>query len=258
MGYLMVVFAVLVFMFYTILVCNYRCEYSRQITCKIFQCLLYVREAIKRFIITVTENKLVTFIITVFIVLMLFFYYKSNGFEGPQKATLLVGLITFSGAGLAFLGIVYQSNYRINVEVLSKNRQDWINDLRDRVAEFLAVSNHIVFSAFYLNKDIEAHKEDAQSIISEQWRNIEKNKKEMLQNYYYISLLLGSTQQASGKDKDDAVELLEILRKIKEKAYVTSVSDTLPHEIFGDNVEQATLKTEEILKNEWRKVKLGK
>ncbi|WP_026879220.1 hypothetical protein WMO13_00645 [Ignatzschineria larvae DSM 13226] len=180
---------------------------------------------------------------------------------------LIIGFFAYQGAKLALKGVQQQNQFKINVEVISKNRQDWINDLRTKMAEYLNL-----FNSPDRNASGNIHNIDSLIVMSQK-------KEKFLQLYYYIILLV--SYEARTEKNDQVTEYFiktldlsknlflvndsefkksysEKIKKILEFNEKSEFEDYLSIEIAANVIEeQLIICTQKLLKQEWERVKKG-
>lgn len=148
---------------------------------------------------------------------------------------------------------------KIGVEVLSKYRQAWINDLRKTINDTYHLIN---ISTIKLNTSIRSGKID-KPVIEEIHKNIYKVKK--LRNY--LELLLNPLEESYEK----ITEAIELVPSHLQSIFDTAVEYS-DKKISKDNAEaimnihlvqidglkkQILKSTQQVLKEEWERVKKG-
>ncbi|OYQ75246.1 hypothetical protein [Wohlfahrtiimonas sp. G9077] len=178
-------------------------------------------------------------------------------------------------------GVFITVGYRIKVEVLSKNRQDWINDLRKNMAEYLK----LVYNMKSYNYDHQGNIVFTPHLVTEE------NHNRLLYITSYVTLLL--SPQAKNTQNDRSLKLVKLLEDANLflfypmehdlKSFYEKISEywendfLLPasydkkkfKELTPKEQEEIYLKTkgyilkfisimtQEILKTEWERVKNG-
>lgn len=179
-----------------------------------------------------------------------------------SRIAFFSGVMLYIGVVVAFLGVVFQGRYRVNIEVLSKNRQDWINDLRKHLANSLAIGEDTmsIFESFRYSSSPYKKTVDGYGDRYAQRREILR--KDFLAQFYYIKLLLSISQQKHDIDKALAEELLSALEDVKGYVIFDLSSNNIGAKIpaksdIARSLDLLTLQGEKIIKREWKKVKRG-
>lgn len=176
---------------------------------------------------------------------------ESDSTKVENKITLIVGFLVYIGVIVSFIGVIFQNRYRINIEVLSKNRQEWINDLRKQVAFFNSSVESVIrgLRDNYQDGDVNA------MVVIEA-------KRADLSDSYYIRLLLSATQQKEGSSgKRNSDDLIKKLASLKETVDSCSGLSLGRYEKIIKCIDKRKIEicntTEKILKEEWVRVKRG-
>lgn len=154
-----------------------------------------------------------------------------------------VALLSLFGS---LLGGWLSGKKRIGIEVLSKNRQEWINDLRHVISDFIDIA--ISSSAKYV-ENLEYQE------FSNQARKLDHKR-------YYLALLLNPNENDSitinelattiTKHHASLIRIIGIHKKIPDSQKVQDAINLLMIDI--NNLVDITQK---ILKTEWERVKKG-
>lgn len=161
---------------------------------------------------------------------------------------LSVALLSLVGAAL---GGWWAGRKRIGIEVLSKNRQEWINDLRRQVSEFIS-------EATGLSVDIVAKKLTTEYEISEQLEIIRKIQKIMIIRDYLI-LLLNPNEKDSQNIINNIKNTIILLKELHEtnKQNISRGIATKKAKEIESHITKLTKNTQLVLKTEWKRVKKG-
>lgn len=177
---------------------------------------------------------------------------SSSSAKVESKITLIVGFLVYVGVIVSFIGVIFQNRYRINIEVLAKNRQEWINTLREQVVYFNSSVESIIRSL----------KDNYMSGDKEVMAFIEEKRGDLSNSYYHIRLLLSSTQQKKDslgrKNSEDLVKKLTSLKKDIDS--YTALSFDQYRDVskkIEQNKKEICDTAEKILKAEWVRVKRG-
>ena len=133
---------------------------------------------------------------------------------------------------------IYIVKKQINTSTLSGNRQKWINELRDLVSQYLALSGTFSF----INRDIINRKIEYNEALDERSQEIRKIKSK-------IELLLNPLET-------DSIELLDKIAKLRLCAQ-KDVSDGAYLIEYRECHDEIIKTTQKILKKEWIRVKKG-
>lgn len=160
---------------------------------------------------------------------------------------LSVALLSLVGA---LIGGWLSGRKRIGIEVLSKNRQEWIHLLRNRVTEFLSKSSEL-FEAYSYANYVEVYKQNESP----------PNLLKLQELYNYLELLLNLNENKSNKILSSCHDII---------AFFYSVRETNPSLINMNSSEwgkwetklseyqrELTKNTQDVLKEEWERVKKG-
>jgi hypothetical protein len=121
----------------------------------------------------------------------------------------------------------------INKDILSKNRQEWINTLRDSVSQYL--------SSHELSKLIRQYDQKSKSTQPE-YREEFKSWQSL---YYKIKLLLNSNEE-------NPKQLIELMTQLNLATDYSSMSKEAEYERIKNEIIKVT---QIILKEEWERVK---
>lgn len=152
-----------------------------------------------------------------------------------DEAGSLALLVALIGAGSAIFGSIlgavisyFTTRYQFRATVLSGNRQQWINTLRDSLADFLSTASLI-----------KADVEDSMA-------NVDDFKKRMERLYLMVSRI----KLLINPKEDDHLELVD---RIDSLRVAVTKRDT---DVSGD-VGDITEIGQKVLKREWERVKKG-
>ena len=159
-----------------------------------------------------------------------------------QSTNWYLFILPFITIIIVFFGYLYTSKLlkkqtelsknEIKIEVLSKNRQAWINKLRDEISKFIGLSYSIIYQRRILN----SLAKDNNYIFKEIATNLVK----LEEVKYKIYLLINPNENNNNK-------MINILDLIGDK-----VSE---NQTINDEVSQLVNISQIILKNEWERVK---
>ena len=159
-----------------------------------------------------------------------------------------VALLSLFGS---LLGGWLSGKKRIGIEVLSKNRQEWINDLRKQVSEFTSIS-------LKMPADIIYKKLTTENRITDETEITEKMSKLATKRDYLI-LLLNPDEKDSQDINTSIQEIISILSDLNSKNK-QDLSVIIVEE-FKKNIvakiRKLTKSTQILLKTEWERVKKG-
>lgn len=139
----------------------------------------------------------------------LYSYYLLNQYYINFTVTIFGAF--FAGT-LAYYGVIYTLTYRVKVEVLSKNRQDWINELRKELSVYLTNCS-LVETHKYEIPTLSDHRK-IKAIIDQTYHTI----------YFYlnknedISNTLLSVMSALVRSTERMEYLIEIVEDLKENS----------------------------------------
>jgi hypothetical protein len=138
----------------------------------------------------------------------------------------------------------------INKTVLSGNRQEWINTLRNLVAEYIA------YLTDYVDREMQSfEKGNEEHTFEESYRQMHHN---LLKTYNKIILMLNPDEQESKELKTEIGKLLAALA-IEKATFMDKKQHEDSKRVFPVNEirERVLSITGKILKNEWNRVKQG-
>lgn len=161
---------------------------------------------------------------------------------------LSVALLSLVGAAL---GSWWAGRKRIGIEVLSKNRQEWINDLRRQVSEFTSVATELAV-------DIVDKKMTTKYEISEQ-REIIKNIHKLIIIRDYLILLLNPDEKDSQNiniNIKDTLITINVLHNTDKQKISDGIAIKHSEKIVS-HITKLTKNTQLVLKTEWKRVKKG-
>lgn len=137
---------------------------------------------------------------------------------------------------------------KIGVEVLSKNRQEWINDLRKKTAEIY----YYLYDSMYLVSD----NLSSDTNIPEHIEKLKFNLNEANKLHGYLLLLLNPNEDSYHK-----IDNLIVRGKLCINSLIIDInknSNVIPIlEKFNVICEEILSTTQSILKTEWERVKKG-
>ena len=147
-----------------------------------------------------------------------------------EKITALIALLAVVVG--PFVAIIV-ARWQIRATVVSSNRQNWINDLRERISEFITLAHTIIIKRQTMAQTEEPLTHDYHSIYR-------------LSNI--IELMLNP------KENEHTILLKLILGTLA----ATSANLETASPVIIKNTEQILVLSKQILKKEWEKVKKGK
>lgn len=143
------------------------------------------------------------------------------------------------------------ANVQIRAEVISRNRQEWINTLRNELADFIS------YLAPLLETSTESESEDAIS-----WQGFLEHRRQIDKCAFKIDLLINPKEKNSARLADIVNEIRELTQVIdeeycrsEEKNREPNVDRQLKH--LDDLVEELVPLAQGVLKREWERVKRG-
>lgn len=148
---------------------------------------------------------------------------------------LLPGITTIGGAIIGATVSYLVSRYQFRAAVLSKNRQDWINSLRDCLAEYNAIL-YDTFAHAHSGGRIGDARDHANAFMR---ANAIRSK---------VTLLLNPTES-------DHSDLVDIMRQMSDSA--TRADEAPAATAFAEQDNQFISLAQKILKREWKRVKKG-
>lgn len=146
-----------------------------------------------------------------------------------NEATNWIPIITLSIVFLGFIGTIYATSSNKKIEVLSKNRQEWINTLRNELSNYIGKLNEY------------RHVQELDDIAEIPIRNL-LIIQEVTTMSTKIELLLNPKKQIHQ-------DLIELIKKINEDIQITGKISSR---------EKFIEYSQKILKEEWERVKEGK
>lgn len=158
---------------------------------------------------------------------------------------ILVALLSLFGS---LLGGWLSGKKRIGIEVLSKNRQEWINDLRKKTAEIY----YYLYDSMYLVSGDSS----SDTNIPEHIEKLKYNLNEANKIHGYLLLLLNPNEDSYLK-----INNLIVRGKLCINSLIIDINknnNVIPTlEKFNDICEEILSSTQSILKTEWKRVKKG-
>lgn len=159
-----------------------------------------------------------------------------------------VALLSLFGS---LLGGWLSGKKRIGIEVLSKNRQEWINDLRKKVSEFTSLTEKA-------SLDITRKKMTTKYDINDQQEIIEIIFNLMIIRDYLI-LLLNPNEENSKliyANIRNILALIQAFNNMDRQSLLEGVAYRYAQNILVE-IEKLTKNTQLVLKTEWERVKKG-
>lgn len=159
-----------------------------------------------------------------------------------------VALLSLFGS---LLGGWLSGKKRIGIEVLSKNRQEWINDLRKKVSEFTSLTEKA-------SLDITQKKMTTKYDINDQQEIIEIIFNLMIIRDYLI-LLLNPNEENSKliyANIRNILALIQAFNNMDRQSLFEGVAYRYAQNIIVE-IEKLTKNTQLVLKTEWERVKKG-
>lgn len=159
-----------------------------------------------------------------------------------------VALLSLFGS---LLGGWLSGKKRIGIEVLSKNRQEWINDLRKKVSEFTSLTEKA-------SLDITQKKMTTKYDINDQQEIIEIIFNLMIIRDYLI-LLLNPNEENSKliyANIRNILALIQAFNNMDRQSLFEGVAYRYAQNILVE-IEKLTKNTQLVLKTEWERVKKG-
>lgn len=156
---------------------------------------------------------------------------------------LLVTLLSLFGA---LIGGWLSGRKKIGIEVISKNRQDWIHELRDIVKDFLTKSSELF--KIYSGKNHE--KKGSSPTLST-----------LTELFNYLELLLNPNESESNKILTSCQKIIEFFADLEEEIPPLNSLDITKRSHFDSRLysyqKELTKNTQNVLKTEWERVKKG-
>ncbi|MCX8574464.1 MULTISPECIES: hypothetical protein [unclassified Gilliamella] len=159
--------------------------------------------------------------------------------------------VPFATLLCAAFGGWWAGRKRIGIEVLSKNRQEWINDLRKQVSEFTSISTKMPVDIIYKKITTTYNINDKNEII-------EKISRLAIIRDYLI-LLLNPDEKDSQNINTSIQNIMSIINDLNNKDK-QELSETILQEFNKEilhKIEELTKNTQKVLKTEWERVKKG-
>lgn len=159
--------------------------------------------------------------------------------------------VPFATLLCAAFGGWWAGRKRIGIEVLSKNRQEWINDLRKQVSEFTSISTKMPVDIIYKKITTTYNINDKNEII-------EKISRLAIIRDYLI-LLLNPDEKESQNINTSIQNIMSIINDLNNKDK-QELSETILQEFNKEilhKIEELTKNTQKVLKTEWERVKKG-
>lgn len=159
--------------------------------------------------------------------------------------------VPFATLLCAAFGGWWAGRKRIGIEVLSKNRQEWINDLRKQVSEFTSISTKMPVDIIYKKITTTYNINDKHEII-------EKISRLAIIRDYLI-LLLNPDEKDSQNINTSIQNIMSIINDLNNKDK-QELSETILQEFNKEilhKIEELTKNTQKVLKTEWERVKKG-
>jgi DNA primase large subunit len=160
----------------------------------------------------------------------------SLGLNGMQTIQQILPAITaIAGAVIGALISYLFARRQFKASVLSKNRQDWMNKLRDLLSEYEATL-YDVHANFQLG-------------------GLVRSTKEGLSDMRKANLIRSQVKLMINPKEDDHVQLLELMQKMDNSASHQGEQYT---KTFAALDKKFVTLSQSILKREWERVKKGK
>ncbi len=155
------------------------------------------------------------------------------------KATIpVIGTITGVIVGLFFTYLISKQQFRTTV--ISGSRQQWINSLRDSIAEFETQAKIAITEATIASQKATSQVADAEShYLALKSMHLQLNKTALLLN----------------PNEDAHMKLLELIRNLEDVVLNSEPPDRDSHDRLQDKITESS---QIILKQEWEKLKHGK
>jgi len=149
---------------------------------------------------------------------------------------ILQTVSTIAGAAIGAAVSYFVSRHQFRAAVLSKNRQDWINTMRDTLSEYNSLI-HDIASDFTTRGKV-------------------RSAVEGMRDYARANVLLNRTKLLVNPMEEDHKALLKTMYDMRTLATKANDSDIFKR--LGDLDEKFTSVAQDILKKEWKRVKAGK
>lgn len=163
---------------------------------------------------------------------------------------------------------------KIGVEVLSKNRQEWINELRTKISEYYVIAINLPIDLVKASNKSRESDSITNEKIAHKITDVYMEKSIQLQKLQiYISLMLNPNEQIHQNVIKTTEEILANLNHIynlyipndyKDDNYKCMTDEEIEkdHDLIADNVMGKLIpflleNTKSILKEEWERVKKG-
>lgn len=154
-------------------------------------------------------------------------------------SAFIVACATIVGVVIGSLGSYFIARLQFKASVISANRQEWINTLRDCIAEFQVKAKIVTVETKLASQDSTSFASDPTSFD----QAVEK-----------IRVLLNKVALLINPNETDHADLL----KLMEKVDLCINEDSIDDEKHDSLQKEITSLAQKILKREWERVKKGK
>jgi len=155
-------------------------------------------------------------------------------------STFVVASATIVGVVIGSLGSYFIARLQFKASVISANRQEWINTLRDCIAEFQV-------NAKIVTVETKLASQDSTSLASDP--------KSFDQAIGKMRVLLNKLALLINPNEIDHAELLKLIGKVEDLCINEASIDDEKHDSLQKEI---TSLAQKILKREWERVKKGK
>lgn len=160
--------------------------------------------------------------------------------EEEMLSAFIVASATIVGVVIGSLGSYFIARLQFKASVISANRQEWINTLRDCIAEFQVKAKIVTVETKLASQDSTSFASDPISFD----QAVEK-----------MRVLLNKVALLINPYETDHADLLKLMKKVED---LCINEDSIDDEKHNSLQKEITTVAQKILKREWERVKKGK
>jgi Mg/Co/Ni transporter MgtE len=155
--------------------------------------------------------------------------------ESAMSIEKILAIIALAGVLLGPLVQLVIAKAQIRAEVRSGNRQQWINELRNEISEFMTANIDYIFRLRFAKEATS----DILSTTNSVWQHLNK------------------TQLLINPNDNDHKELIELMNDAALAANSRELDIDTMADTLDDLNEKITIVAQRIMKREWERVKSG-